>query len=120
VRVALAEGDAAWAQARATAGALGLERDVRLVAEAVQEVAVRLAPGTALVPADEDRLGLSALTGEPVEARVVPVDAQRDRGCCRPGKYGPEKRDDEGCPQKRGPVLLRGPARCKGWAGANR
>jgi hypothetical protein len=95
VRVSGAEGNAARAESSTASGALGLEGDVRRVAEAAEEVAVGLAPGAALVPADEDGFGLRPLTGEPIEARVVSVDTERDRAGCRPGKYGREQRGNE-------------------------
>src|SRR3954465_13653962 len=70
VRIALAERDRAGADR--PAGTVRHERDVRPVAEGLQEVAVWLAPGAALVPADERDAGVGVLARHPVEARDVP------------------------------------------------
>src|SRR5439155_9596745 len=59
------------------AAPLDLQSDVRPVAECRQEVAVRLAPGAALIPADVCEYGVAVLMGQAVESSGVAVDPDR-------------------------------------------
>ena len=101
--VALSKGDCL--RAYRTPAALRLERDVRSVAEDLEEIAVRLTPGAALVPAEERERRAAVLAGEPVEAGdVVSVDPDRDPslGRRRGHRLKTDCRDEcEGKPQWR-------------------
>jgi hypothetical protein len=58
----------------------GMKRDMRSLAELVQEELVLGSPGAPLIPAEEDQPGLGVLAGQAVEASGVAVGTDRNGG----------------------------------------